>query len=155
MRDLVGKSTIQTKRNTAKTLFLHNRINETINFCCNFSYPLNMKYYLTLIILSTLPMAFADQVSPHMRCDYNDEKQIWNDELQKHECIPTTFEPKSLSCEQSEQNQTYFWNLTGVNSYERVSCEYTPVTKIDIKLDIWEQWEQYAWDFVFSGRFGW
>ena len=150
---LNGNRRFQTKGNTVKTLFLHSRINQTIRSSRNFNYNINLNYYLILaiILVSALPLAFGDQVSPHLRCDIT-EKMTWSKELQKHDCIPTTFvKQESKTC---REGINYFWNQTGVQSYEQVDCSKT-VTKIEIKLDFWEQWEQYAWDFVFSNRYGW
>lgn len=112
---------------------------------------MNLYLVFTIVLVSTLPVAFGDQVSPHLRCDIT-EKMTWNDELQEHDCIPTTFvKQESQSC---EEGIDYIWNQTGVQSFEQVSCQKA-VTKIEVNLDFWELWEQYAWDFVFSGRFGW
>ncbi len=111
-----------------------------------------MKLYILFIIVLvfTLPIAFTDQIHPHMRCDIT-EKQIWDEELQKHDCIATSFTPIEPTC---SKNVNYVWNQTGLQSYEQVKCNI-PVTKIEVNLDMWELWEQYAWDFVFSGRYGW
>lgn len=111
-------------------------------------------------------MAFGDQVSPHLRCDIT-EKMTWNDELQKHDCIPTTFViPEPEICKKDiyiwnytdntvrKESTDYIWVQTGLQSFEQVSCNQA-VTKIEVNLDLWELWEQYAWDFVFSGRYGW
>ncbi len=92
----------------------------------------------------------------------------WNDELQKHECFPTNFviqEPEICKKDTyiwsytantviKEEATEYIWVQTGLQSYEQVSCTKS-VTTIEPKLDTWELWEQYAWDFVFSGRYGW
>jgi len=112
---------------------------------------LNIYLILTIILVSAIPVAFSDQVHPHLRCDIT-EKMTWNDDLQKHDCIQTTFvnqEPQTC-----EKGIYYVWEQTGVQSYEQVSCTKT-VTKIEVNLDTWELWQQYAWDFVFSGRYGW
>ena len=110
-----------------------------------------MKIYLIFIIIFALPIAFGDQIHPHMRCDIT-EKQIWDEELQKHDCIAVTFVKQEV--ETCGEGVDYFWDQTGFQSYEQVKCNI-PVTKIEVNLDLWELWEQYAWDFVFSGRYGW
>jgi hypothetical protein len=127
-----------------------------------------LNYYLifTIVLVSTLPLAFGDQVSPHLRCDIT-EKQTWDEELQKHDCIPTNFvKPQSPTCKKDlyywsytentvkKESTDYIWIQTGLQSYEQVSC-HKAITKIEVNLDLWELWEQYAWDFVFSGRYGW
>jgi len=110
--------------------------------------------YLFLVLVFTLGFGsstYADQVSPHMRCGEED-RMTWNIELQKHECLPTYFTPIEPNC---SNDVDYVWKQTGLQSYEQVNCPKEAVTKIDVNLGLWELWEQYAWDFVFSGRFGW
>lgn len=111
-----------------------------------------MKLFLFFVLVITLffgSSTYANQESPHMRCA--DDERMTTDELGVHDCIKTTFVNQSQTC---EKDTIYVWNQTGYSSYQQVICNI-PVTKIDIKLDMWEQWEQYAWDFVFSGRYGW
>ncbi len=144
---------IQNKRNTVEALFLHSRINQTIRSSWSFNYNINMKLYLLfiMVLVFALPIAFADQVSPHMRCA-DDEKMTWSDELQKHECIGTSFvAPPTPAC---NKDIDYVWKQTGLQSYEQVKCNI-PITQIeptDFDAHVWDYW---AWNFVFSGRIGW
>ena len=104
-----------------------------------------------MVLVFSLPVAFGDQVSPHLRCEIY-EKQTWDDDLEKHDCIPVTFvKPESQTC---EKGIDYIWDQTGFQSYEQVDCNKA-VTRIEVNLDFWELWEQYAWDFVFGNRYGW
>jgi len=126
----------------------------------------NCYLILAIILASALPLAFAELESPHLRCDIT-EKMTWSEELQKHDCIPTTFvKQESEICKKDiyiwnytdntirKESTDYIWVQTGVQSFEQISCNKA-VTTIEPKLDTWEQWEQYAWDFVFSTRYGW
>lgn len=146
---------IQNKRNTVKALFLHNRINQTIRSSRSFNYNINMKLYLIpiIILVFALPIAFADQVSPHMRCDIT-EQMTWNEELNVHECIGTSFvAPPTPAC---NKDIDYVWKQTGLQSYEQVLCNI-PITQIeptDFEFDA-HVWDFWAWNFVFSDKYGW
>ena len=112
---------------------------------------MNFYLVLTVVLVSTFPVVFADQIYPHLRCD-NNEKQTWNEELQKHNCIPTTFVKQEFqSC---KKGIDYTWNQVGFQSYEQVICN--PITQI-IQTDFYDAhvWDYWSWNFVFSNRHGW